>query len=113
MPYTGGRTANEVLQFLIQSQVDKHVSLPNVLDVQSHLKAHQTSVIFFGAGEKRITEFALVAKIFPISFAVTESADARKLYDIDENHVILFKNHEEKRLEFGVINSGLADWIEE
>ncbi|CAK80050.1 unnamed protein product (macronuclear) [Paramecium tetraurelia] len=103
VPYNGDRSANGLKNFVTQALEDKLVRVDEIDDVYKFLSDNNLSVLYFvkDSQQPELQIYSLAAKIFPnLKFGYTTSAYARKLYDVDEGQIVLFRTFEERRKEF-------------
>ncbi|CAD8083585.1 unnamed protein product [Paramecium sonneborni] len=103
VPYNGDRSANGLMNFVTQALEDKLVRVDEIDDVYKFLSDNSLSLLYFVKDQQQpeLQIYSLAAKIFPnLKFGYTTSAYARKLYDVDEGQIVLFRTFEERRKEF-------------
>ncbi|CAD8069700.1 unnamed protein product [Paramecium primaurelia] len=103
VPYNGDRSANGLMNFVTQALEDKLVRVDEIDDVYKFLSDNNLSLLYFvkDSQQPELQIYSMAAKIFPhLKFGYTTSAYARKLYDVDEGQIVLFRTFEERRKEF-------------
>ncbi|CAD8073132.1 unnamed protein product [Paramecium sonneborni] len=103
VPYNGDRSASGLMNFVTQALEDKLVRVDEIDEVYKFLSDNSLSLLYFvkDSQQPELQIYSLASKIFPnLKFGYTTSAYARKLYDVDEGQIVLFRTFEERRKEF-------------
>lgn len=116
--YTGGRTANDIVNWVLKRTGETTTSLADTEAVKSFTDSAEVVLVYFAESESddEMRIFKTVAMGFDdIKFGWTNDESARAHYGAHARQVVLFKKFDERRNDFsGVINAdNLRKFIDE
>jgi protein disulfide-isomerase A1 len=99
--YSGGRTKDEIVQWLKKKSGPAVSTLDTVADIESFFKSFKLVMIFLGKEDKQFKEFEFYANTKDeIAFGHCEAQSCLDHYGLKTGNIVLLKEYDEKRSDF-------------
>ncbi len=98
--YNGGRTEDEIVQFIRKKSGPASRTLNSVKEVTDYTVNAEAAVIFFGSNENLNKLFLDLAKTYDdVLFGDCKVEECLKHFNVNDGNVIVFRNFEPRRVE--------------
>jgi protein disulfide-isomerase A1 len=99
--YNGGRTEQEIINWMRKKTGPASKPLSSVDDVEAFIKGHEVAVVYFGDNQSDIDTFNKVARgNDDVAFGVVSGDDVASNYKTSKGKIVLFKKFDEGRNDF-------------
>ncbi len=96
--YKGGRTSNEIIEWLRKRTGDPSIELESSEEVEAFIKKNEVGIVFFGADSNLFNIFEETARNFEdLEFVFCMSDDCLSHFSAKHGQVTIFKKFDERR----------------